>query len=403
MVDFSENTAVSSGDKLPYLEEGCYRVYVRGVNSAGTAGNAKSAGLVRVDRTKPEVESVTFEDSSGNAITDEFTEETNPVINFSGADDTYLETSGIKYALVPKGTTAAGTDFKAAASLTVNDTKPYSGSFRFTAEDQAAESGSYTLSVKFEDRAGNAVVKKFTYNKDNEDPAGSITITNLITGNEESQLYQPVNVELAVSGTGSEIKESSLKLYKATTDSTGMIVNGIEEDSEVVLAKNFTMSKNIVVDPFELCDQSGMYRLILYLKDSVGRTKQIKKDVEVVYQLPPPDEASLSQSKGGTAVLTWRFSYNAQHKIKLGSFIGRFGNSGEWEEIVSPRDDGKLPFAGSAEIEVPDEEGIWDLNLKSVDSKGNEGGEFSVKCVVDKTAPSVNLSSCVQGHASKGM
>ena len=207
-----------------------------------------------------------------------------------------------------------------------------------------------------------------------------------------------MNVELAVSGTGSEIKESSLKLYKATTDSTGMIVNGIEEDSEVVLAKNFTMSKNIVVDPFELCDQSGMYRLILYLKDSVGRTKQIKKDVEVVYQLPPPDEASLSQSKGGTAVLTWRFSYNAQHKIKLGSFIGRFGNSGEWEEIVSPRDDGKLPFAGSAEIEVPDEEGIWDLNLKSVDSKGNEGGEFSVKCVVDKTAPSVNLSSCIQGH-----
>lgn len=223
VVDFSENTAVSSGDKLPYLEEGCYRVYVRGVNSAGTAGNAKSAGLVRVDRTKPEVGSVTFEDSSGNAITDEFTEETNPVINFSGADDTYLETSGIKYALVPKGTTEAGADFKAAASLTVNDTKPYSGSFRFTAEDQAAESGSYTLSVKFEDRAGNAVVKKFTYNKDNEDPAGSgsyVTVqpdtTYYVSDITDSAAYTRVFTVKATAQSGKNLNDSSLTIYADT-------------------------------------------------------------------------------------------------------------------------------------------------------------------------------------------
>ena len=50
--------------------------------------------------------------------------------------------------------------------------------------------------------------------KDTEGPDGSITITDLVTGNEVTQIYKPVNIEIGVSGTGSDIVESSLSFIK---------------------------------------------------------------------------------------------------------------------------------------------------------------------------------------------
>ena len=161
-----------------------------------------------------------------------------------------------------------------------------------------------------EDIGGNEKVKSFEYEKDTEGPDGSITITDLVTGNEVTQIYKPVNIEIGVSGTGSDIVESSLKLYKATTDSSGNVI-GIDQQSEKILTQNFTISENIVMDTIDICDSYGKYRLVLYLKDSVGLTKEITKDFDVTYTLPAPDKAKIEPSKGGTATLTWGFSYTA--------------------------------------------------------------------------------------------
>ena len=84
-------------------------------------------------------------------------------------------------------------------------------------------------------------MKRLSYRKDTEDPIGSIILTDLVTGNEVSQIYKPVNIEVGVSVTGSEIAESSLKLYKAVTNSQGQVTGG-DQSTEKTLTRNITIS-----------------------------------------------------------------------------------------------------------------------------------------------------------------
>ena len=81
-------------------------------------------------------------------------------------------------------------------------------------------------------------------------------------------------------------------------------MTGIIADTEKIIRKNFTISENVVMDTTDICDSYGTYRLILYLKDSVGRTKEVTTDFEVIYTLPAPYEAKISHSTGETATLT---------------------------------------------------------------------------------------------------
>ena len=355
------------------------------------------AATAQEDDKAPVVKKVSFKSSKGKSIAGKPTRENNPVIGFSGIKDDNINNSCISYALVPRGTSVSDNDYKAPADLSISSDVPYSGAFRFTEADQSLPTGQYTLHVKVEDIAGNEKVKSFEYEKDTEGPDGSITITDLVTGNEVTQIYKPVNIEIGVSGTGSDIVESSLKLYKATTDSSGNVI-GIDQQSEKILTQNFTISENIVMDTIDICDSYGKYRLVLYLKDSVGLTKEITKDFDVTYTLPAPDKAKIEPSKGGTATLTWGFSYTPQQKIKLGSIEAKFNSSDAFATIVSPGSDGILPFEGSAEITVPNTEGTWDVTIRGKSKSGHAGEEIVIPCVVDKTAPVVNNLSFDQGN-----
>ncbi|MEE0745641.1 MAG: hypothetical protein UIL73_04050, partial [Anaerovoracaceae bacterium] len=306
--DFGEDTAITSGGSLPQLEPGCYKVYVRGVSGSGTAGPAASAGVLHVDSSAPDVGEVTLKGSDGASIDGKWTGETNPLIGFSGVTDSHIDATCLSYAIVPKGTDPLASDFKSAAELSISSSKPYSGTFRLTAADKAITSGDYTIHVRATDKAGNQKVKRLSYRKDTEDPIGSIILTDLVTGNEVSQIYKPVNIEVGVSGTGSEIAESSLKLYKAVTNSQGQ-VTGVDQSTEKTLTRNITISENIEMDTLDICDSYGKYRLVLDLKDSAGRTKEVTKDFEVTYTLPAPDKVQIAHSTGGTATMTWGFTY----------------------------------------------------------------------------------------------
>ncbi len=388
VTDFSEDTAVTSGGPLPVLDEGCYKVYVRGVSSSGTAGAAVSAGILHVDSSVPEFAAASLKNSTGEDTGGKWTQETNPVIEFSGVTDKHIDASDVSYAVKTKGTPVSESDFKAPAELTVNDAKPYGGSFRFQQTDRSLASGQYTIHVKVSDKAGNEKIRKLSYLKDTDDPAGSLIITDLVTGNEVTQLYKPVNIEVGVSGTGSPVKESTLKLYKLTTNQAGE-VTGVDSSSVKTLTKNITISENIVMDTLDVCDSYGRYRLVLYIKDSVGRTKEITKDFEVTYTLPVPDKVQIAHSQGGTADIVWGFSYTPQQKIKLGSIEGMFPDDDDFRTLVPAGENGTLPFDGSAQINVPDEEGEWEVVIRGRSKNGQPGEEMTALCVVDKTAPQV--------------
>ena len=61
---YSSSRTIKSGDALPSLPDGCYRIYVRGVNKAGVAGAGKSAGVVHVDSTAPSLGTVSISEST---------------------------------------------------------------------------------------------------------------------------------------------------------------------------------------------------------------------------------------------------------------------------------------------------------------------------------------------------
>lgn len=212
--DFSEKTKITSGAVLPDIDEGTYEVFVRGVNKAGITGPEKSCGYVYVDKTKPVVGSVTLKDSKGNTI-DKCTGDTNPKIEFSGLKDLHIDKTCIKYAIKPKGSPIADSDYKVPAELTFSgSSNTYSGSFRLLQEDRNLPSAEYVISMRVTDFAQNIAEKRVVYTIDSQDPKGSIKIKDIVSGNITTELSKPVNIEVFADGTGSPLKESTLKMYK---------------------------------------------------------------------------------------------------------------------------------------------------------------------------------------------
>ena len=392
--DFSSEKPITPGSKLPQVKDGCYKVYIRGVNTSGTAGNAVSAGIVHVDSKIPTAEKFTIKDSSGQSIAGKATAEGNPLIEFTGITDDHITTPFLTYAVTAKGTPPESGDYESPAELSINSAKPYSGSFRLSSAYRSLPTGSYTIHVRSVDQAGNEFVKKFDYIKDLDDPTGSITINDVTTGNEITELTGPAKICIHADGTGSDIAESSLKLYKLTgLGSSASIVDGWQQ----TLAKNFTENKNIILDTLNICDKSGNYRLVLTIKDSAGRSKEITKDITVAYRLPAPD-ITLKHSRGGTADLSWSFHHDLQQNIKLGYIQGKFGESGQWQTIVPAGANGTLTFEGETQITVPDTEGSQDLFIRGISKDGTEGTQTKVTCTVDKTAPVADLGGIRQGY-----
>ena len=106
--------------------------------------------------------------------------------------------------------------------------------------------------------------------------------------------------------------------------------------------------------------------------------------------MPAPDKVQIAHSTGGTATMTWGFTYTPQQKIKLASIEGKFSNENSFKTLVPAGSEGTLPFDGSAEITVPNVEGEWDVTVRGKAKSGHTGEEITVKCVVDKTQPEIS-------------
>ena len=159
-------TANGSADisKIKELGEGCYRIYVRGVDNGGIKGTGKGATF-HIDSTKPTLGSISISPSSTETNPSEsFT----PTITWSNANDTHFKQ--VEYSINDGTYTVAGT--------------AKSGTFKIPAS-KFQTPGAYTIKVRAVDKSGNvSSIKSLTYYiKDINEDLKKYLPTNLSTTN----------------------------------------------------------------------------------------------------------------------------------------------------------------------------------------------------------------------------
>lgn len=242
--------ATSSGSsdiaKIKELGEGCYRIYVRGVDNGGITGTGKGATF-HIDSTKPTLGSASISPSSTEANPSEsFT----PTITWANADDTHFKQ--VEYSVNDGTYTVAGT--------------AKSGTLKLPAS-KFPSAGAYTIKVRSVDKSGNtSLLKTLTYYiKDvNEDIKkylpNNLSATNYygktliswnmteeLPGNVSYKVYRGETENFTPSDTNvvaTEIKDSYCydmlvgdgKTYYYKTEVIKTKSDGTEEDTDVITA-----------------------------------------------------------------------------------------------------------------------------------------------------------------------
>ena len=135
---YTSSRTISSGAALPSLPNGCYQFYVRGVNTAGTAGGEKATNVVHVDNAAP-------------------------TLTLSGPATSATAPSGIKS---PKITWKATDTHLSSVQYSVDGGAYSSGSLSASGTQELytfKTSGKHTLTMKATDKLGNVATKTFTY------------------------------------------------------------------------------------------------------------------------------------------------------------------------------------------------------------------------------------------------
>ncbi len=380
--NYESSRPIKSGNVFPTDKEGCYKIYVRGVNKAGVAGEGKSSSTIHIDRTKPVIGSVGLKDSSDGDIAGKCTRETNPLVTFSGVKDLHLNTSDcIKYAIVKAGTASPSSDkYKTPQSFTISSTSPYSGSFRLASTDRSLASGAYDIYVKVYDRAKNEATKKVSYIKDTLPPEGNISITKLGMDAAIGSLEGTISVQTTVDGTGSEAK-SLLKIYK---------VDGSSLTHVETLFENHTGNELTEIDTVSLCRENGDYRLVLHIEDGVGNTKDVTKDIRVFNTIDAP-LLKAWDTGSNTARVQWEFPQG----LNIQRIEYRFEGSTEYTQLTTI---GGLAdsLSGTGNVILPlvdgqVAEGIHKIYVRGITDRGIVGLDGTSEIICDKTMPAVSI------------
>ena len=205
--------ATSSGSsdiqKIKELGEGCYRIYVRGVDNGGIKGTGKGATF-HIDSKVPTLGSVSISPSSTEANPSEsFT----PTITWSNAEDTHFKQ--VEYS-VNGGTYAiAGTAKSGSLKLPVS---------------KFPSAGTYTIKMRAVDKSGNvSSVKTLTYYlKDKDADLNQYLPTNLSTTNYYGKNLIFWNMTEELPG------NISYKVYRGETENftpldTNIVASGIKD------------------------------------------------------------------------------------------------------------------------------------------------------------------------------
>lgn len=474
---YTSSRTISSGAALPSLPNGCYQFYVRGVNTAGTAGGEKATNVVHVDNAAPTLtlsgpatsatapsgikspkitwkatdthlssvqysvdggayssgslsasgtqELYTFKtsgkhtltmkatDKLGNVATKTFTyyldleaptigkvrveaenqkaldtawtTDANPTIHFDGIKDNIaLKPEQMQYAMVKAGETVKDTDYKAISFETISASQPYEGTFRLTEADRQAESGAWEIHLRAKDTAGNSAVKTMAYNRDNTDPTATIQVLSHSTGNAITDVKDVVTIQAELDGTGSPLKDASLKLYRIVTETK----DGETQEQEKyvrTLRTDLRQAANVEWDTTEY--PNGAYRLKAEVKDSSGLTGTGSYDVQIQNPLAAP-EVYADPVREKNLTVEWKFDNGAE----IAKMQYQMEGETEWKDV---EDSGKP--SGTFSIDLS-KQGEQTLLVRGIDRAGVATGTASLTVIYDATAPEAAISAMKRGR-----
>lgn len=247
------------------LGEGCFRVYVRGVDKYGSTGPGKGASFV-VDGTAPTLSSANVSPSTSATV---YSNNATPTIKWSGAADRWL--NKVQYSI-------NGSVFK------IMGTDP-SGSFTVP-EGKITDTGKYTIKVRSADKSSNvSTAKTLYYYYDGTKPTGKISVTD--DGSNAGKYKINLTASDAVSG----VKSVVLKLSGDSLSSAVTLYSG-------------TAASSVNFDPASYPE--GTYTLTLTVTDKAGNVFSTKKNFRpIVISEWTPDNLTVQDKINYKTMLKW--------------------------------------------------------------------------------------------------
>ena len=235
-------------------------------------------------------------------------------------------------------------------------------------------SGKYTLKIKATDVTGNSTTKTKSYYLDVTKPVGTITTTLQGTGTASDELNSTSNIAVTASDEHSDISSVNLFLY----DSNGTLVHDFGAATE---------GENYDLDTTKYAN--GSYTLKLNIKDTVGNTAVISKDITILNRI---DALTLSThiTQDTTSKINWSISDGSklakiQYKIE----------DGEWIDAVETN--GAIS-SGVFNVILPAKNSTYTVYVRGIDTDGESGKESSVKCISDSNAPTISIDGYSKGY-----
>lgn len=375
-------TPASSGTVvLPGSDEyevGNYRVFIRGVSSAGVTGTGKGGKLIITENEDPTVETLSITINGTTAGDSAYVKPgTVSVLADYIRDEKPIEASNLLYSLYgPTGN-------KVAVSLSSSTVRTNSdGSYWTTfslAEDDVKASGTYTLYFWVVDDRGNMGSISKTFLIDNTAPTGSISVTGVPFGTETSTLTGLTKISASVGDAHSGVSSYILSLYKGSHETLGAKIKDLITASSI--------SKLIDFDAADY--DNGSYCLKLTITDKVGNTNIIWKDITVARPMEKPIAGVTMENGNRQLSVSWGF----QDEMDGLDHIQYSLDNGGWTDVAITS-----KLKGTFDVPLAEGmEGTHYISLRGVDAEGISGESTRVDFNIDSDEPVVVIKGITQG------
>ena len=352
------------------LDDGSYDVSVRSTDFAGNQKLAEDAVQIVVDNTMPEVSLVA--PAEGHFRGD-------LMFNASTNDDT----SGVE--LVEFGYMKSGdVDF-----TWINGTEGEGGSWTAMLYTIEIDDGSYDVSVRSTDFAGNQKTSEEPVNVVIDNSVPELSLVAPVAGNFKGALV------FNASSDGGVSKVRLVEFGYAKSEGGSVVwINGSEGEGG---------SWTAMLDTIEIDD--GSYNLSVRSTDFAGNANELLNVVEVVIDNSVPGVSLVAPAAGN---VRGRLDFSAfSSDDGVGTELVEFGYADSpYAGITWFRGD-KLAVVADVEVWKYDldtttlEDGEYNLSLRSTDVVGNQNVSLNVvEIVVDNTLPEVSLDAPVAGNFS---
>ena len=359
-------------------EAGNYRVFIRGVSSAGVTGTGKGGKVVITENEDPTIDTLGITIGGISAGDSAYVKPGSvSVIADYIRDEKPIKASNLSYSLYGPSGNKIGVSLSS-SNVYTNSDGSYWTTFSIPQSDISA-SGTYTLYFWAFDDAGNLGSISKTFLIDNTAPTGSVSVTNVPFGNETDIISDLAKISAKISDGHSGVASSTLTLYKGTRENPGEKVKDLISSSSV--------SKLVDFDAADY--DNGSYCLKLTVTDKVGNSKTIWKDITVAKPMEKPIAGVSMKNDNSQLTVSWGF----QKEMAELDHIQYSLDGGPWiDEAITSKLKGTFDVALAEGME-----GTHYITLRGVDADGISGESTRVDFNIDTDAPVVLISGIIQG------